>query len=734
MANIPVYENQDVKLQPSNIGVTSFEQLGHQARLFGEERQRSAQQVGSQISHVFEEAAVAERQNAAEQRRIDEEQKANAKEAKSQALSDQKSAEKVQASQEISAGYLDMAFRDANHTRQANALFQNANPNDYGAKAHELVASLEPEKSEFMQQFTTPTSQQFGERIWAQHLAHAVGRYTADADIVSSYGVANNIKNAIDLEANTVYNDPSSFDKAAGRLKAAVYGATDNPNLDPKRAAESREKTLNEGIDHLAGRAAQKEIELDPSQRENIVGKYAQYLSPRSQQELLDHGAVHERAEFQRQQAATVEGVQQTRERSLGAAVEHVGTMTDPQGAYRATPDATIRIVGDPRMQDTDKAALLSANQRMLDHGDGPTVHDALVPFINDIAKGNAPSLPQVMSHVGQDISFRDAQFLLRGISPDNPNAQQEFSALNVALSDAQRTLSPHDPGAAPNPAAENAYGRFVDWFMPQIRQVTANGGSIAAATDPSSPDYILKDNKVQTFAPTHEDAIATRFAPQNQWKASLPPGGDVRFNWAAHPQTVEEAEKITWGQHPPDMTGVQLIGGWLQEGSKALPAGYSIVVTSTTDHSKNVHGGGESQHTEGKALDFQIQDVNGQPIRNRGADSTGLYRRVADEVRRLATADGLGDQLAWGGNFTTEAHGGQKDIMHLDLGGNRGDGTWDKPAARPSLDDIYAGHFKGASEARNRRASPTEAPPIREEPVAPPPPEEPLEPEEQQE
>lgn len=63
MANIVEYENPDNKLQPSNLGVGGLEQLGHQARLFGQERARVIEQgaqgverLGKGIEEYFQNA------------------------------------------------------------------------------------------------------------------------------------------------------------------------------------------------------------------------------------------------------------------------------------------------------------------------------------------------------------------------------------------------------------------------------------------------------------------------------------------------------------------------------------------------------------------------------------------------------------------------------------------------------------------------------------------------------
>ena len=103
----------------------------------------------------------------------------------------------------------------------------------------------------------------------------------------------------------------------------------------------------------------------------------------------------------------------------------------------------------------------------------------------------------------------------------------------------------------------------------------------------------------------------------------------------------------------------------------EALPPGYRAVVTSGNRPGAQVAGtGGVSQHALGNAIDVQIIGPNG-PIPNTGDDTTGLYEKLATTMYRVAPQ--LRGKLAWGGNFTTGPAGGPKDLMHFDLGGDRG-------------------------------------------------------------
>ena len=101
------------------------------------------------------------------------------------------------------------------------------------------------------------------------------------------------------------------------------------------------------------------------------------------------------------------------------------------------------------------------------------------------------------------------------------------------------------------------------------------------------------------------------------------------------------------------------------------LPPGYTARVTS------GYRGGSRtSQHFTGTAIDIQIYDDKGRPIRNRGADVTGLYTRYARAAYGyiIDRHPELRDRFAWGGAFgTSSARPNEPDLMHFDIGGQRG-------------------------------------------------------------
>ena len=106
---------------------------------------------------------------------------------------------------------------------------------------------------------------------------------------------------------------------------------------------------------------------------------------------------------------------------------------------------------------------------------------------------------------------------------------------------------------------------------------------------------------------------------------------------------------------------------------AKHLPEGYRAVVNE--GYNPGGHVAASQHHAFGKgAIDIQILDPQGNALSNRGSDPSGMYHRYAQAAygEMLARHPELKGQFAWGGAFGTGA-GGPQDLMHFDIGGERG-------------------------------------------------------------
>jgi hypothetical protein len=99
--------------------------------------------------------------------------------------------------------------------------------------------------------------------------------------------------------------------------------------------------------------------------------------------------------------------------------------------------------------------------------------------------------------------------------------------------------------------------------------------------------------------------------------------------------------------------------------GASHLPKGYSVEIFTGKRGGTDLHGHG----------DVQIRKPDGTLIPSRGADTTGMYQRLAQltygEIK--ARHPELANRYAWGGSFETSRGSGVPDLMHHDLMGRRG-------------------------------------------------------------
>jgi len=108
--------------------------------------------------------------------------------------------------------------------------------------------------------------------------------------------------------------------------------------------------------------------------------------------------------------------------------------------------------------------------------------------------------------------------------------------------------------------------------------------------------------------------------------------------------------------------------------GAAHLPAGYKVYISegyTETGHTS------KSQHKQkGKgAIDLHIIGPDGKEIPNKGADDTGMYKLLGQHVygEMEARHPELKGKLAHGAAFGTVSGGTTPDLMHFDLGGERG-------------------------------------------------------------
>jgi hypothetical protein len=146
---------------------------------------------------------------------------------------------------------------------------------------------------------------------------------------------------------------------------------------------------------------------------------------------------------------------------------------------------------------------------------------------------------------------------------------------------------------------------------------------------------------------------------------------------------------------HSPELKSVdprlrQVLSAGRDQFEAAHP-GYKVTASSGRRYGK-----AQSQHgAEHGAVDVMIVGPDGREISNEGNDPTGLYHEYARHVygEQRARYPELSGQLAWGGAFGTQlGGGGAPDLMHFDIGGERGHWTQNLPSKMGPMPGVKYG------------------------------------------
>lgn len=238
-------------------------------------------------------------------------------------------------------------------------------------------------------------------------------------------------------------------------------------------------------------------------------------------------------------------------------------------------------------------------------------------------------------------------------------------------------------PGAIPPAAVTGGFSEAT----PQ------EGGDRTETADITEPDADPDDTATTAAASAADrsdtlDSIAALLAggsPTSFTDASEPAGAPMPSTPAVADQTAAPSlEGLSGGflAAPAPAGGGAVAGNMgrmrgvnpqlvdvVQAGARTLPEGYTVQPTS------GVRPGDRGYHGSGRASDWQILDPQGNAIPNTGDDPTGLYRQLARGASAYARETYPDMPLAWGGAFDKRKGGGTgvPDLMHFDLGGDRG-------------------------------------------------------------
>jgi hypothetical protein len=227
--------------------------------------------------------------------------------------------------------------------------------------------------------------------------------------------------------------------------------------------------------------------------------------------------------------------------------------------------------------------------------------------------------------------------------------------------------------------------------------------------------DYAKANHMDWLSTALHPAAPATRgfvapaaAAPAAPMATGMPPAvRSAAMAPAAPGPMASAAQKVallqpTPGRHPDihdvDPRLFEVVSG----GAQYLPAGYKATVNE--GYNPNGHATHSQHHNAGTgALDVVITDPHGNPIPNEGGDPTGMYHTLARGAYTymLANHPELKGRFAWGGAFGAAAGNPAQDLMHFDIGGERGHYTYNLMSRMGALQGQPRGVMTAAAEPK---------------------------------
>lgn len=163
-------------------------------------------------------------------------------------------------------------------------------------------------------------------------------------------------------------------------------------------------------------------------------------------------------------------------------------------------PDNWLRdMVADPRVAPETKAALWAAHEKLSGGDIAASDPSTLASMITRLAGegGPRPTLAEVVSHAGDDLTLADAAHLAAATFPRSPQERAYLGQVAQTLQTARGIIAAPENGIA----GQRAFGRFTSWFMGEARA--------GAMMDPRSDDWLLADPRaIAKFMPTAGDAL----------------------------------------------------------------------------------------------------------------------------------------------------------------------------------------------------------------------------------
>ena len=367
----------------------------------------------------------------------------------------------------------------------------------------EIVHPADPPQQliEFVGAFQDPQAQEAFADAAVRVQDYMVRRDIAADNAAAADRLVANLGQFKDGLTRMVYADPAAIDLGLDLVPDIVHGiAQTHPYLpDDQRdtaydsiTTDIQREIARTGVMSLADRNGDAARALLGSDRVSGLIQDQDRLSLEGYIGAMDTARITDAAAVAQQRV-----VDRARDTSFAMA-NYLGALVDPNTQEMQFPDGWAqRVTADPTVPPAATAALLNTYSRLQANGDAAQSDPFLVSdIIHQIANGDAPSVPEVLSQAGTSLRLHDAVALARGsVASLPPAVRKEFGDLANTIDTARSYLASPENG----PAGQMAFGRFMNWFMTSYP---------AGRLDPNGERPYDLTSALMRFEPNSDDLV----------------------------------------------------------------------------------------------------------------------------------------------------------------------------------------------------------------------------------
>jgi len=399
-------------------------------------------------------------------------------------------------------------------------------------------AEQSPAIQTFQDAFTHPVAQEWSEEVGARLNDYFTRRQIADENIAAGETFVQDMESfksglvqGVQKDPHFVYTAmdivPPTID-AFGRALPEFPGDEHATNLTSHIQGEIATAAITKMAEVNAHAARTM---LGDERIKSLLGENAQalhtYINSQETARQIDYQAEVEALQAQAALKADV------------VAVEKLSNLVNPASNTVQFPAQWNQsVLADPNIPPPVKAGLINTYDHLRRNGDiersDPFV---ITDAIRRAANGEPPPAGEIAQRIGKDLTLSDGLSLMRRLSI-SPAAHAEAQNIQQTLDAVREQIAPIDSGAA----GAAAYGRFVNWFLPEYMR---QGPS---SLNPRADNWMLNPevpgNPIARFQPTGDDLVGIEQLANRANRAIRPSLGQIFSGGREHTAPVYEAPK----------------------------------------------------------------------------------------------------------------------------------------------------------------------------------------------